>query len=314
MRKKWVLFSICVLGIGIVSYFGVSKFRVESSHSKSQHTKYKYFSYFVPVAIAKFTAMELPCVLLDIDNKIVSLELDLGFRGAVCLSTEILDHIEKKTFIRFKKTYGFRGEEYEAKLYKIPQISIGGMSFSNPTVQENLKKFEESASILKEGVKFSIQEQGRIGWELFKSVNLFLDLGNSKIAFCDSVRTLKKQGYLIETFIKTPLLSGKGVIEFQAMTPSGPLLCVLDTGATWNILNIENTEEKSIEQLALDPENVSNIPMFKIGDRDFGPISFHRIPIKLPIQVEAMLGMEFFSNHVVFIDFDENQIYFAPSS
>jgi hypothetical protein len=43
------------------------------------------------------------------------------------------------------------------------------------------------------------------------------------------------------------------------------------------------------------------------------PLTRH-YSIKLPIDIDAVLGMNFFLEHVVFLDFDRRQVYIAPSS
>ena len=154
-------------------------------------------------------------------------------------------------------------------------------------------------------------EAGRIGWTLFQDVNLFMDLKNSRIAFCDSLDTLKKQGYPVDTFTKVPLLLDHGLIEFEALITEGKLRCVLDTGATWNILNTKS--QQPIEQIIWSARTVSEPTILQIGEKDFGKTSFHLLPLNLPIPVEAILGMEFLSTHLVFIDFAHNHIYFGTS-
>jgi hypothetical protein len=101
------------------------------------------------------------------------------------------------------------------------------------------------------------------------------------------------------------------MLQFEATTPTGSIRCWLDTGATWNILNIESDNNKTAEQLAWDAYNSKNIPIFKINQHDFGPIKFREIPIRFPFHVQAILGMEFFNEHLVFLDFDKNYAYFA---
>jgi hypothetical protein len=52
---------------------------------------------------------------------------------------------------------------------------------------------------------------------------------------------------------------------------------------------------------------------FNIAKKEFGLITFYPIPIQFPIQVDALLGMEFFNKNLVFLDFKNNMAYFAPS-
>ena len=209
--------------------------------------------------------------------------------------------------------HGIRGKEYPTNLYQIPKIEIGRMSFIKPIMQEHADQFTNDSVFVQDGSAPSPRDPGRLGWTLFYNTNLLVDIQNSKMAFCDSLATLKAQGYSIEKFISAPLLIERGLVEFIAETPKGSLRCLLDTGATWNMLNAGLEEGKSIEQEIWKPENVFEYPFFIIGDQDLGPITMRRVPIKSPIFLGAILGMEFFREHLVFIDFAGKQIYFSKS-
>ncbi len=110
----------------------------------------------------------------------------------------------------------------------------------------------------------------------------------------------------MDSFIEAPLLLNHDMIEFEARTAGGKLRCLLDTGATINILNCD-----SIENFAR--ENTCEIPSFKITGHDFGPTSFMCAPLKLPFKVDAIIGMEFIHSKLIFIDFPNRKIYFGSA-
>ena len=314
MKKKWSLFIVCVLGISVLFFFVIHRFIREAPSRTAEHTKRSYGAYFVSVAVSKFTQTDLPCLCVQIDNKTFSMELDLGFQGDLTIESSFINQISSKTLIDIKDMYGFRGKAYPTNLYLIPKIEIGAMSFIQPILQENSEEFRQDGEIVQLGNNSSSHEPGRVGWELFHNVNLLLDLKNSKIAFCDSLETLKKQGYSFDNFVKIPLLIERGLVEFEAQpTKKTALRCMLDTGCTWNILNTEIEPDKSIEQVAWEHESITEYPSFQIGNRDFGAVAFHLLPIKIPIRIDAILGMEFFKEHLVFLDFSEKCIYFSKN-
>ena len=270
--------------------------------------------YFISVAIDKFSSIQSPCVDVEIEGNKFSMELDLGLDGYLTISHAESDEIRNKNFIREKQMYGFRGTQYLNKLYRLPQIQIGKMTFVEPLLQEENADFLKNSVSVENGGDPSPGESGRLGWKLFRNVNLLIDVKNSNIAFCDSIETLKNQGYLVETFIKTPLILERGLVELYVSTPEGPLLCMLDTGATWNFLNTELRQGTTIDQAMWDPQNILECPSIKIEGEDFGCTSFHRIPIDLPIYVEAVLGMEFFQQRLVFLDFKNGYAYFSKNN
>jgi hypothetical protein len=306
MKKKWI-FGLTSLGIFISLCICLSK--SSQKESSLTHIKHTQGAYFYPIPLSKFTAANQPCLPVEINGHEATVILDLGFRGQFSFSSNFLKNIENKTYLHSRKMYGVRGGEYEEPVFEVPEMSIKPIIFYHPSLQEYSDSFQKDSSFTQEGHAKSAPESGKIGWELFENTNLFLDLKNSKMAFCDSLATLKKQGYKTKSFVKTPLLLERGLIELQLETSQGPLLCMLDTGATWNVLNTKLKNGELIDQAIWDPEHEKSFDTFQINRQKFGPITFRCIPIELPIQIDAILGMEFFEEHCVFLDFSENYLY-----
>lgn len=268
-------------------------------------------AFFVSVPITKFSSIQCPCVNVEIGGTTFSMELDLGFRGDLSLSQNLTDQISSKTLLSSKSRYGIQGKEYATKFYRIPTVNIGEMFFIQPVLEEETAEFIKDAVFVQNGREPSPRESGRIGWEFFYNTNLLIDAKHSILAFCDSLETLKKEGYVVEDFVKTPLILERGCVEFDAKTPNGVLRCVLDTGATLNMLHSETAEGDTIDQAIWKAENDLECPSFQINDHDFGPVNFRRVPIKTPIPIGAFIGMEFVKEHLIFLDFSGNYVYFV---
>lgn len=240
------------------------------------------------------------------------MELDLGFRGDLAITQDAADSILSKTFVGEKPMFGIRGKKYIEQLYRIPKAKIGKMTFSPPIFLLENQDFLKDATFLQGNQTPSPRETGRIGWELFCDTSLLIDIPNLQIGFSDSIEALKSQGYPTENFIKAPLFLERGLVEVEIGTPNGPLRSVLDTGATWNILHEEFEEGVSIDAAIWEPENIVEYPSFSIENNDLGSLTFHKMPLKIPIPIEAILGMEFFRKHIVFLDFKGKSAYFLP--
>lgn len=303
MRYRYIALSICLLALLF------SSCEKQGSYQRDHSVQTQNADFFVRTPLA-FSSNGSPYLDVQIGGEIFSMKLDLGLRGDLSIASTFIDQIPSKRFIRSKPMYGFRGKEYQTNLYRIPKVTIGAMSFTQPILQENNEESRKDSVITQNGNELPCQGVGRVGWELFCNTKVLIDMRNSEVAFCESLNTLKKRGYVIEDFIKTPLSTERGLLEFEAQTPSGSLCCVLDTGTTWNILNTEIEKGKSIEETMWEPSNIVKCPSFTIGKEEFGPVEFHRIPIKMPIPIEAILGMEFFEDHLVFLDFADNFVYF----
>jgi hypothetical protein len=303
-HKRWVILVFLFI-------WGCSVAPKVEEPKQAVHAKKTTF--FVPVSLTKLSSIDVPCLDVDVGGQIFSMELDLGFRGDLTIMKTFIDQVAVKDFVRTKPMYGIRGKEYATNLYQIPKARIGAMTFMEPILQEGSQELAADAVFRKDGMEPSPREPGRLGWQLFSDVNLLVDIKRFQIAFCDSLETLRGHGYATDTFTKAPLSVERGLVEFEAKTPAGPLRCVLDTGCTWNLLHTEIESGKTIEDVLFEPENSLEYASFEIGAKDFGPMSFHRIPIKIPIPVEAILGMEFFENHLVFLDFLHNCVYFSKA-
>lgn len=313
MKKGWGLFILSFFGILMLFYFRIFEI-TNKTPFLSQKLNELGDPYFIKIPITKWTENQIPCLSIEIGENLISSQLDLGYMGYFSISSELLEKLNDKIYLRSVKTCGILGKEYEEKIYEFPEIQIEQLSFQKYTVQEEPKEFHHHGSFVKNGGAPSPNEPGRIGWKIFQNTNLLLDLGNNLVAFCDSIDTLNNHQYEVKSFVQTPLLSNRGFVELEAKTPDGLLRCVLDTGCTWNVLNTEVQGGQNLNELIWTPENHSKIPQFVIGDIDFGPIFFRHIPIKLPIHVEAILGIDFLKKNLVYLDFVHDLIYFTPSS
>lgn len=312
MRIRHLLISLFLIGIVFISCIWISTFFRNRGNNEIQDIKNN--PYFLPVPITKFSSIQAPCLIVEIGDKTFTADLDLGFKGCALIQTNALNEIEGRSQISSTVKYSFKGKAYPKNIYKIPKMKIENMVFSDLYIEEEDGEMNKDMIFVRDGGEPSPQELITLGWELFGNVNLFMDLKNSRIAFCDSFSTLQEVGYPPDKFVKVPLVIDRGFVEVDAVTPSGAFRCMIDTGATFNFLNIENEEGRALEEIFWDPKSNTEFTSFKMGEKDFGPTSFHHLPIRFPIHVDAILGMEFLRNHLVFIDFQRKEIYFAEST
>ncbi len=116
---------------------------------------------------------------------------------------------------------------------------------------------------------------------------------------------MKEHQYPVEAFTETPMVLSDFLI-IEGETKEGPLYFLLDTGSTWNLLN----DLGHGDEFAFKEGDIQELTSLKIEGKEFGPIAFQRI--KSPFKFDAILGMEFFDSHLVFIDFENRKVHIAP--
>lgn len=286
--------------------------------------------HLIPVKIADFSPGNIPLIQMQIGDTTLQAKVDLGWEGYVVVPQAVLNSIQEKSFIKKRSFFGIRGKSYESDLYEVPHIKIGDLKMFSMWAEGQSDEFLKDGLIDQEDWARAESDLGRIGWHVFKRFNVFIDCDHSVIVICDSLDTIKKQGYCVDDFVEAPLLLDRGTIDFEVMTEAGPLRCVLDTGSTWNALNkdLDNLTQDHrlihLDQLdnnsqKFNPTNENLLTFvledqwrpkkFQINGMEFGPINF--IKIKSPVGLDAIVGMEFIDDHLIFIDFRNEKIYFS---
>ncbi|HEY2811615.1 MAG TPA: hypothetical protein VGJ00_09540 [Rhabdochlamydiaceae bacterium] len=285
-------------------------------------------SYFVPLKIEGFTSAAIPYFEMTVENKSIRAKLDLGYQGSLTLPTEFIQKLSRKRLHGSEFSYGMKGKTYEKDVYEIPGIKIGPMAFFRIFAEEASLEFERDVKFGKKDENIE-EDSAVLGLCTLYRFNFLLDCLHQSLILCDSLQTLKKHGYPIESFTETPLLFDRRFFEFEAVSDMGTLRCLLDTGCTLNFLNKDEEDNShmvlrgDIDQLhVFNPENEDlmsidldkecKLTTFQIGNKDFGSMYFDRI--KSPLDIDALIGMEFFKKTAVFFDMQNRKVYFWKPS
>src|SRR5579872_1603661 len=206
-KKKTVLVLFLIV-VGLLTLWGYRYYNFLHLHPKERELGKGAFYAVQPVA--HFSSGQTACLNVEIEGKEFIAELDLGFSGDVGVNPEFVEQIVEKSFIKMSSAWGFRGNKHEERIFNIPKLKIGETVFPYPILrEENLYLWRESRLIEKN--MGPAQYIGAIGWRLFKNMTLFLDLGRSKLVFCDSVETFEMKQHSLQSFIKAPLLLDRDI-------------------------------------------------------------------------------------------------------
>jgi hypothetical protein len=264
-------------------------------------------SFFTEIAVAQYTHSNLPCFDVVLSGKTFSTILDLGYTRYISLRSDLVSSISEKQYLKTVSSWGVRGERFEQNLYRVRAVEIDNLTIAPVVLEEDLPEFHEQAQIVK--AEDEIMEDGKLGWRLFKNMTLFLDFNEDKILVADSLETFEKHKNLAD-FVKVPLILERELLEFDIVLPRGPVRCFLDTGFTCNYLHSSNPDKLPLDELHM--KSGVQFPYVQIGNKKFGPTTFHAIPLQVPVRVQGVLGMEFLFSTEVFIDFRNKFIYFRP--
>jgi hypothetical protein len=303
-------FKWWILGLFFCVTFGVSCFFYLTTSRASSPSLF-----YGKIEIQKMPA-NIPGLEVEIENKKIPVIFDLGFSGYAMFDNFIVHEITDKNFLRQSWKYGLRGIKRYHDVYQIPKMRMGSLTYTNIEVNDRDPAFNEESVIVLDQEKYIsgvCPTRGKLGWMLFNNLLLFLDMKKSKIVICGSPEKFEKEEHSLKSYTKTPLFIDRDLVEIETETPQGIVKCLLDTGCTYNIFNTKNGSDEPLGQMINDKTRFTIFDSFKIGDREFGPMSFHPAPVKLPIEIQAILGMEFFDQHRVLIDFKNRQVYFAKN-
>lgn len=324
-KNLWKLAVLVLLSIGGGAFFlfnNISK--KDSADNVSLKRNQEFFG------ILRFNGYsfgKVPYFNLLIGDKSIPAKIDLGYREMIALPSHLIKDIAEKELIERIRVYDMNGKIHENNLYKVKNIRIQKMSLIHASVEEISSG--DMHDLVLSGMTSPEEDQfGIIGYNFFSIMNLLIDCKYHSLALCDSLETLKKQGYPVDSFSEVSMLDCEDYIAFEAITEAGPLCCMLDTGSTFNFLNKDlengcndhriltsdsdpsllNPENKNL--LVYDQEGIQVLSRFNIGGKEFGPLTLHRI--KCPLDVDVILGMEFFNSNLLFIDFENKKVYFSP--
>ena len=290
MRKKFLL---CV---GIILLIIGGLFFVEDRKNAFQ----------IEVAV-RYSPSRLPLIDIEIDEKLHLVHFDLGSSLGLELKQKQLSEIQAIPD-GVQKWGGIDGVRHESRAFKIPKANLAGLVFKNLRVIELTAENENTGLI--NGTPSNMSICGGLGRKALLKYNLFLDFAHDRFIICRKKQPLINQGILFQEYTKVSFHLDKEGILFRVETDFGPKTFVLDTGATFNVINAE-----LVKQLEWPRNNANTIGIGKseklvMGGRDFGKVDLISYDFCGFDKIDGILGMEFLKEHQVFIDFTEKMLYF----
>lgn len=260
-------------------------------------------TYFTEIPIVKYSKGQVPCVSVRLQGEDLVMELDLGFCGGLDVSPKLIERLKEIKYSRSREVHVVTGKEYEQNIYFVKRLDIGQSFFTGKiSVEDGYHEDRNRETVISSSQSDSYsRDDGRIGWHLFATCALLVDFKQSKIAIADSFETFKNYGYFQGEYANSSLFLDRELPEIEVSTSLGNLRCVVDTGATMSIIHRE------VE--GFDVTRVEEISGSFLNQYPLKLPTFRPFWIKLPVAVQAILGMDFFLDHLVVLDFKAARIY-----
>ncbi len=259
-----------------------------------------------------------PSVKVKAEGNVFKCLLDLGCGPELILKESAIHKLKEIKETGKTSISDAKGNIYSSKILKIQDLQIGNILFSEFEILEDHTNFHFNSQVdsgLSDTLKKELAEarihrlDGRIGWRAIKSFDCVIDFPNS-------VLTLLKPGSAKKRcasakFISAPIITDKLGISILIETDSGTYRFLLDTGSTFsflrnslkNALKIQEVE-KGTGDWYFHTKNLS------INGYNFGPWEFGFFEICDDFKIDGFLGADFFLEHAVYLDFQNNLAYF----
>ncbi len=98
------------------------------------------------------------------------------------------------------------------------------------------------------------------------------------------------------------------MVVTQIVTPSGLLRAIWDTGAQYSAVPEDLARDRNLALTLYGQTPFYKLEALTSAGYDFGPLEFVVLPVKPPEDFQVFLGANFFSNHVVCLDYRNREI------
>ncbi len=262
-------------------------------------------SQFVQIPV-NFAPCNTPLVRVKIEEQNYDLRLDLGSKFQLTLSKSVLDTLQKKPSQKVSWR-DVKGKFYESQSYHIRNIDVENLTLKDVSVIQENDDFVTNTTLWNDNPGSG--EFGMLGRPILEKTNLLLDCSRSKIIATNNKRMLKKSGYDLDQMVKIPIIIDKKGMIVSVETDVGTLRCVLDTGSTLTLVRASSFQDRKINQ---DNRGFSvfQSSKFVMEKKDFGEKKLYLYELAPDVkEVDGLLGMDFFKNHVIYFDYVHKCIY-----
>jgi hypothetical protein len=238
---------------------------------------------------------DFPAITVNIDGYDVLLIVDLGNSGTVARQQALIDRVKAIPTGETGKGIDPKGNVIVYPKFRIPHVQIGTAVFTD--VIGDLDVHDPSYQADQVG------QQGFLGTSLLKAYKVVLDYAHRRITLVPRDATRSQSAVCKGAVVPfSPAWHGEPVTE--ADIDLGHLTVWWDTGTPTSGLS-----KKFVEAAPSHPPgDTMTTRRLTLGGTDFGPLDLDIWDVSLPPGFDGFIGYNFFSHHVVCIDFPGNRL------
>ena len=259
---------------------------------------------FTKIPLFFLPCTDTPLIHAEIEGRIVCLKVDLGASCDLMLKERILEKVQDKEFQGLSKAFDSAGTSYNDAQYLLPKIKIGNLNIQDAFAGEENLQFLTKGSKLGYWKQKWIDQQlflidGRIGCGILSHVHCYFDLPHQALYLAKSLEQIRKC-YASDEFIEVPFELQNGLIFLTASTDFGVKRFLLDTGASVSI--VRKSTFPGVKNDWIKSKLV-------LKGFDFGQWEFFLYEITERLQIDGVLGIDFFKKYGVHLDFEHSKAY-----
>jgi len=238
-----------------------------------------------------------PVTVITVGNRTVQAIVDSGGGGI----TLIEDVIRSAGGVRLADERVWNdafGREYRVPQFTVPVMTIGGQTFHDVVVIQ--------ATDWPEGEGPPVPNM--IGQHFLSRYFAVVDYAGLAMTLWPPGTEFAASAACGRTRIPMEQTEDLGLVVTEFDTPSGSLRLAWDTGASYSMLSETMVADRRLETTNRGHTFFHKPAELTAGGQEFGPLEFVILPLKLPRDVEGILGANFFSSHVVCLDWAKREV------
>lgn len=259
--------------------------------------------YSIPVY---FSQHNFPIINTEIGEKTYPIILSIGISNFLSLHSKVFNQLQGDLGEPIK-WIDDQGKLYETKPLILSKIKISGREFLNVNVIEEIEK---QSNLNQEN---QLSPVGEIGTPILEKTNLMLDFPHSKIWMINDIEGLHKAGFNKKKMLIVPFEIWRSGLVLKVDTDLGLMRMFLSTSCSMTLLKSQLLEGKDLHKDRFPYLALANTK-FSIEGKDFGPLDLHSFKLSSEWdQIDGILGMDFLSQHTIYIDYKNKELYIGYS-